>query len=78
MIKDGKKKLLDKNAPTVKVRIKGLLQELRVIKTKKVDLQTAKRIFFKFDVLERLEAGYHKVEVYAKSGLLGKTSFRVE
>ncbi len=78
VIKDGKKKLLDKNAPTVKVRIKGLLQELRVIKTKKVDLQTAKRIFFKFDVLERLEAGYHKVEVYAKSGLLGKTSFRVE
>lgn len=78
VIKDNKKKLLDKDAPTVKVRIKGLLQERRVIKTKKVDLQAEKRVFFRFDVPERLEAGYHKVEVYAKSGLLGKTSFRVE
>lgn len=78
VIKDDKKRLLDKDAPTVKVRIKGLLQEFRVIKTKKVDLQAAKRVFFRFEVPSRLEAGYHKVEVYAKSGLLGKTSFRVE
>ncbi len=78
VIKDTKKKLLDKNAPTVKVRIKGLLQEKRVIKTKKVVLENQQRVIFRFDVLERLEAGYHKVEVYAKSGLLGKTSFRVE
>ena len=78
VIKDTKKKLLDKNAPTVKVRIKGLLQEKRVIKTKKVVLENEQRVIFRFDILERLEAGYHKVEVYAKSGLLGKTSFRVE
>ncbi len=78
VIKDGKKKLLDKNAPTVKVKIKGLLQEVRVIKTKKVVLEKEQRVVFKFDVPRRLQAGYHKVEVYAKSGLLGKTSFRVE
>ncbi len=78
VIKDNKNKLLDKDAPTVKVRIRGLLQEIRVIKTKKILLENQKRVFFKFDVPERLEAGYHKVEVYAASGLLGKTSFRVE
>jgi len=78
VIKDPKKKLLDKNAPTVKVKIKGLLQEIRVIKTKKVVIENEKRVNFRFDVPRRLEAGYHKVEIYAKSGLLGKTSFRIE
>jgi len=78
VIKDNKKKLLDKDAPTVKVRIKGLLQEIRVVKTKKIALEKNQRTFFRFDVPERLTEGYHKVEVYAKSGLLGKTSFRVE
>jgi len=78
VIKDDKKKLLDKDAPTVKVRIRGLLQEIRVIQTKKVVLERSQRTFFRFDVPERLSEGYHKVAVYAKSGLLGKTSFRVE
>jgi len=78
VIKDAKKRLLNKDAPTVKVRIRGLLQEVRVVKTKKVILEKEQRIIFRFDVPQRLEAGYHKVEVYAKGGLLGKTSFRVE
>lgn len=78
VIKDAKKRLLDKDAPTVKVRIRGLLQEIRVIKTKKVVLEKQQRVIFRFEVPERLEAGYHKVEIYAQSGLLGKTSFRVE
>lgn len=78
VIKDDKKKLLDKDAPTVKVRLKGLVQEIRVIQTKKVTLENKQRIFFRFEVPERLEAGYYKVEVYAASGSLGKTSFRVE
>lgn len=78
VIKDNKKRLLDKNAPTVKVRLRGLLQEIRVVKTKKVTLEKSQRVFFQFDVPERLEPGYHKVAVYGKGGLLGKTSFKVE
>ena len=60
------------------MKIRGLLQEIRVIKTKKVVIEKEQRVNFRFDVPRRLEEGYHKVEVYAKSGLLGKTSFRVE
>jgi len=78
VIKDGKGKILAKDAETVKVRIKGLVQEIRVIKKKTIELEKDQRVHFRFDVDDRLEDGYHKVAVYAKSGLLGKTSFRVE
>lgn len=78
VIKDAKNKLLKKDGETVKVKLKGLLQEIRVVKTRKVTLENQQRVHFRFDVPERLAEGYHKVEVYSKNGLLGKTSFRVE
>lgn len=78
VIKDGQRKLLDKDAETVKVKVKGLLQEIRVVKKRTVELEKSQRIHFRLDVSDRLEEGYHKVEVYSKNGLLGETSFRVE
>ncbi len=78
VIKDGKRKILTDDAETVKVMMKGLLQEIRVVKTRKVEIEKSQRIHFKLDVSDRLEEGYHKVEVYSKKGLLGETSFRVE
>jgi len=78
VIKDGKGKILAKDAEIVKVRIKGLIQEIRVIKKKTVELEKSQRIHFRFEVSDRLEEGYHKVAVYSKNGLLGKTSFRIE
>ncbi len=78
VIKDAEKKLLTEDAETVKVNIKGLLQEIRVVKTRTVDIEKSQRIHFRFEVSDRLAEGYHRVEVYSKNGLLGETSFRVE
>lgn len=78
VIKDGQRKLLTEDAETVKVNIKGLLQEIRVVKTRKVEIEKSQRIHFRLEVSDRLEEGYHKVAVYSKNGLLGETSFRME
>jgi len=77
VIKDGKRKLLAKDAETVKVRIKGLLQEIRIVKKRTLELEKSQRVKFKFEVSNRLEEGFHRVEVYTKNGLLGETSFKV-
>jgi len=77
VIKNGKGKILAKDAETVRVKIKGLVQEIRVVKKKTVELEKSQRTHFRFEVgQDRLEEGYHKVAVYSKDGLLGKTSFR--
>ncbi len=78
VMKGANGKLLNKDAETVKVMIEGRKQEIRVVSTKKVILDKKQRVFFRFEVPDRLEEGYHKVEIYTAAGLLGKTSFRVE
>lgn len=78
VIKDGHRKLLAEDAETVKVTIDGFLKEIRVVETKKVAIEKSQRIHFRFEVMDRLEEGYHRVEVYSKNGLLGETSFKVE
>ena len=78
VIKNTKRELLKKNAEIVKVRLKGLLQDIKVVEKRAIVLELSQRIPFQFELTDRLEAGYHKVEVYSKDGLLGETSFRVE
>lgn len=78
VIKNSKNKLIKKDGETVKVRIKGLLQEIRIVQTKKVTLEKKQRVRIKYTLKDRLVEGKYEVSVYAKSGLLGKTSFRVE
>ena len=78
VVKNGKQKLLVDDAKTVKVKIKGLIREIRVVETKKVNLEKDQRVRFRLEIADRLEEGYHKVAVYSKDGLLGETSFRID
>lgn len=78
VIKDGHRKLLAKDAETVKVMMNGLMKEIRVVKKRTVDIEKSQRIHFGFEVSDRLTEGFFKVEVYSKNGLLGETSFRLE
>ena len=77
VVKDAERKPLFEDAETVKINIKGLLKEVRIVKKRTLELDDSQRLNFRLEV-ERLHEGYHKVEVYTKNGLLGESSFRVE
>lgn len=78
VIQDDRNQIIYNNGKPAKVSIKGLMQSMPVVQSKRSTLEKKQRITFDFELKRKLGKGYYIVLVYAKSGLLGKTSFRVD
>lgn len=78
VIQDERRQIIYDNGKMAHVSIKGLMRSMKVVQTKVDTLEKKQRITFDFEVKRKLGKGYYLSYVYAKSGLLGKTSFRVD
>ncbi len=77
VIKDARNELLSNEEQPTEIVVGDTKEKVKISQSRKVDLEVSQRLRFNYEVMEKLKEGYYSVYVYAKAGLLGKTSFRV-
>lgn len=77
VIKDEQRKLLTKKDATVTINTSGNAEIIKTTSSRTLELDNNQRVRFNYDVDEKLDPGFYSITIYAKDGLLGKTSFKV-
>lgn len=77
VVKDEKNQLLTNEAKPTVIKVNNNTEVHKISQSRHLELADSQRLRFNFEVLDKLKAGYYSVYIYAKNGLLGKTSFRV-
>lgn len=77
VIKDDQNGLLSNEVKPTEIQVGTNGERIKISQSRKVELDESQRLRFNYEVMEKLKEGYYSIYVYAKAGLLGKTSFRV-
>ncbi len=77
VVKNEKNELLTNEVEPTAINIGNNSASIKISQSRHLELEDSQRLRFNFEVLSKLKEGYYSVYIYAKDGLLGKTSFRV-
>lgn len=77
VVKNEKNELLTNEVEPTAINVGNNRASIKISQSRHLELEDSQRLRFNFEVLHKLKEGYYSVYIYAKDGLLGKTSFRV-